>query len=182
MKIIKEFLFCYDPTMDEDKVKGAFNTFVDSLVVKNFLIEQIYTRLKINKTMALIFVNKLDGNQILILSKVIHEFIKDIQDKYVSINDYILKTSFDELQSSYNVIQQQEINNEIVKLNQAEQGQVFNENIPAVELTDEEGEEKKMSDFVKRTIFKLEGMQNFSKMDLKKSILGVFSRDNPNDY
>ena len=99
-KIIEEKEFSYDPTMDEDKVKGAFNTYVDSLVVKNFLIEQIYTRLKINKTMALNFVNKLDGNQVLILSKVIHEFIKDIQDKYVSINNYILKTSFDELQSS----------------------------------------------------------------------------------
>ena len=94
--------------MDEDKVKGAFNTYVDSLVINFFLIEQLYSRLKINKTMAMQFVNKLDGNQVLILSKVIHEFIKDIQDKYVSINDYILKTSFDELQSSYNVIQQQE--------------------------------------------------------------------------
>ena len=58
--------------------------------------------------MAMQFVNKLDGNQVLILSKVIHEFIKDIQDKYVSINDYILKTSFDELQGTYNVLQQQE--------------------------------------------------------------------------
>ena len=181
-KIIEEKEFSYDPTMDEDKVKGAFNTYVDSLVIKNFLIEQIYTRLKINKTMAMQFVNKLDGNQVLILSKVIHEFIKDIQDKYVSINDCILKTSFDELQSSYNVIQQQEKNNEIVKQNQAEQGQVLNENIPAEELADEETEEKKMSDFLKRTIFKLEGMQNFSKIDLKKTILGVFSRDNPNDY
>jgi hypothetical protein len=85
-------------------MKGAFNSYVDSLVIKNFLIEQIYTRLKISKTMALNFVNKLDGNQVLILSKVIHEFIKDIQDKYVNINDYILKTSFDELQGTYNTV------------------------------------------------------------------------------
>ena len=105
-------------------MKGAFNSYVDSLVIKNFLIEQIYTRLKINKTMATQFVNKLDGNQVLILSKVIHEFIKNIQDKYVSINDYILKTSFDELQGTYNVLQQQKKNNEIVKQNQAEQGEV----------------------------------------------------------
>ena len=75
-KIIEEKDLSYDPTMDEDKVKGAFNTYVDSLVVKNFLIEQIYTRLKINKTMALNFVNKFDGNQVLILSKIIQEFIK----------------------------------------------------------------------------------------------------------
>ena len=73
-------------------------------------------------------------------------------------------------------------NNEIVKQNQAEQGQVLQENIPAEELADEETEEKKMSDFLKKTIFKLEGMQSFSKIDLKKTILGVFLRDIPNYY
>jgi hypothetical protein len=171
--------------MDEDKVKGAFNSYVDSLVVKNFLIEQLYTRLKINKNMALNFVNKLDGNQVLILSKVINEFIQDIQDKYVSINDYILKTSFDELQGNYNVIQQQEKDNEIVKQNQVEQGQVLQENIPAEELVEDEEqgttEEKKMSDFLKNTIFKLEGVRNFSNIDFKKTILGVFlDEERPN--
>ena len=35
-KIIEEKGFSYDPTMDEDKFKGAFNTHVDSLVVKSF--------------------------------------------------------------------------------------------------------------------------------------------------
>ena len=65
-KIIEEKGFSYDPTINEDKMKGAFNSYVDSLVIKNFLIEQIYTRLKINKTMATQFVNKLDGNQVLI--------------------------------------------------------------------------------------------------------------------
>jgi hypothetical protein len=75
--------------------------------------------------MALNFVHKLDGNQVLILCKVIHEFIKDIQDKYVSINDYILKTSFDELQGTYNVLQQQEKNSETVKQNQAEQNENY---------------------------------------------------------
>jgi predicted transcriptional regulator len=63
-KIIEEKGFSYDPTINEDKMKGAFNNYVDSLVIKNFLIEQIYTRLKINKTMATQFVNKLDGNQV----------------------------------------------------------------------------------------------------------------------
>ena len=101
-KIIDEQEFTFDPTMDENKVKGAFNSYVDSLVVKNFLIEQIYSRLNISKSMALNFVNKLDGNQVLILSKVVNEFIKDIQERYVSINDYILKTRFDELQTNYN--------------------------------------------------------------------------------
>jgi hypothetical protein len=124
-KIIEEKDFNYDPSIKEDKVKGAFNTYMDSLVIKNFVIEQIYTRLKINKTMATQFVNKLDGNLVLILCKVIHEFIKDIQDKYVSINDYIFKTSFDELQGTYNVLQQQEKNNEIVNQNQAKQGEIL---------------------------------------------------------
>ena len=49
-------------------------------------------------------------------------------------------------------------------------------------MEDEENEEKKMSDFLKKTIFKLEGMQSFSKIDLKKTILGVFSRDNQDAY
>jgi len=84
------------------------------------------------------------------------------------------------LQGTYNVLQQQEKNNEIVKQNQAEQGEVLQENIPAEDF--EEGEESKMSDFLKRTIFKLEGTQSFSKIDLKKTILGVFSRDHPNDF
>jgi hypothetical protein len=43
LKIIEEKEFNYYPTMNEDKMKRAFNTYVDSLVVKNFLIEQIYT-------------------------------------------------------------------------------------------------------------------------------------------
>ena len=84
--------------------------------------------------MAMNFVNKLDGNQLLILSKVINEFITDIQSKYFSINDYILKTSFQELQTNYNVLQQQEKNKAIVKTNQQEQGEVLQENIPADEL------------------------------------------------
>ena len=117
---------------------GAFNSYVDSLVIKNFLIEQIYTRLKISKTIALSFVNKLDLNQVLILSKVINEFIKDIQESYTSINDYILKSSFDEFQSNYKVAEQQERNKQIVIDNQIEQGQILQENIPAEELQEEE--------------------------------------------
>jgi hypothetical protein len=67
-KIIEEKDFSYDPTINEDKMKGAFNNYVDSLVIKNFLIEQIYTRFKINITMATQFANKLHGNQVLVLS------------------------------------------------------------------------------------------------------------------
>ena len=35
-KIIEEKDFSYDPTINEDKMKGAFNSYVDSLVIKNF--------------------------------------------------------------------------------------------------------------------------------------------------
>jgi hypothetical protein len=136
--IIDKNKFGFDASIDENKAKGAFNSYVDSLVIKNFLIEQIYTRLKINKSMAVNFVNKLDGNQLLILSKVVNEFIKDIQSKYFSINDYILKSSFQELQTNYNVLQQQEKNKEIVRTNQQEQGEVLEENVPAEQLGAEE--------------------------------------------
>jgi len=137
-KIIDEGEFSLDPSVNDDKMVGAFNSYVDSLVIKNFLIEQIYTRLKISKTIALSFVNKLDLNQVLILSKVINEFIKDIQESYTSINDYILKSSFDEFQSNYKVAEQQERNKQIVIDNQIEQGQILQENIPADELQEEE--------------------------------------------
>jgi hypothetical protein len=56
-KIIEEKEFSYDPTIDEDKVQSAFNIYVDSLVNKKKLIEQLHTRLKINKTKAIQFVN-----------------------------------------------------------------------------------------------------------------------------
>jgi hypothetical protein len=182
-KIMDEQEFSYDPTMDENKVKGAFNSYVDSLVIKNYLIEQIYSRLKISKSMAMTFVNKLDGNQVLILSKVVNEFIQDIQDKYVSINDYLLKTSFDELLTNYNVIQQQDKNDEIVRQNQVEQGQVLQENISAEEFTEKDrlGEEEKMLDFLTK-VFKLEGIQDFGKPELKKVLFGELLYDNPEAF
>ena len=143
-KIIDEGEFSFDSSVNEDKMKGAFNSYVDSLVIKIFLIEQIYTRLNINKTIALNFVNKLDANQVLILSKVLNEFIKDIQENYTSINDYILKSSFDTFQSNYKVAEQQAKNNQIVVDNQVEQGQVLQENIPADELEQEEAKNEGM--------------------------------------
>ena len=188
-KIIDEQEFSFDPTMDENKVKGAFNSYVDSLVVKNFLIEQIYSRLKISKSMALNFVNKLDGNQVLILSKVVNEFIKDIQDKYININDYILKTSFDELQTNYNVIQLQEKNEDIIKQNQVEQGQILQENIPAEDLAEgeveeEENDEKQMIDFLNNIIFKLSGSTTLGtpKNQIMKTLLGQFVYKNPDAF
>jgi hypothetical protein len=129
--------------------------------------------------MAMQFVNKLDGNQVLILSKVIHEFIKDIQDKYVSINDYILKTSFDELQGTYNVLQQQEKNNEIVKQNQAEQNEVLQENIPAEE---EEDEKQNLINFLTKSIYKLKGNTGLRAVSAKKILLSEFVTGRPNSF
>ena len=191
-KIIDDQDFIFDPTIDEEKVKGAFNSYVDSLVVKNFLIEQIHTRLKINKNMAMQFVNKLDGNQVLILSKVINEFIKDIQDKYVSINDYILKRSFDELQGTYNVVQQQEKDNEIVRQNQVEQGEVLQENIPAEELEPQPAErepaevfadeQQKLISFLNKSIFKIKGRSRFTAISIKKILLSEYLTQTPNSF
>ena len=46
-KIIDESGFSFDPNEDNQKLKGA-NNYVDTLVVKNYMIEQLQTRLKIS--------------------------------------------------------------------------------------------------------------------------------------
>ena len=73
-KIIDESGFSFDPELENNKVKGAFNNYVDTLVIKNYMIEQLQTRLKISKSLSTQFVNKLNGNQILILSKNLNDF------------------------------------------------------------------------------------------------------------
>ena len=65
-KIIDESGFSFDPNEDNQQLKGAFNNYVDTLVVKNYIIEQIQSRLKISKSLSTQFVNELNGNQILI--------------------------------------------------------------------------------------------------------------------
>ena len=86
-KIIDESGFSFDPDADNTQLKGAFNNYVDTLVVKNFMIEQLQTRLKISKSLSTQFVNKLNGNQILILSKNLNDFIKYVDDNHNNIND-----------------------------------------------------------------------------------------------
>jgi hypothetical protein len=207
-RIIDKTKFGFDPSIAENRAKGAFNSYKDSLVIKLFLIEQIYTRLKINKNMAVNFVNKLDGNQLLILSKVINEFITDIQSKYFSINDYILRSSFDEFQANYNVIQQQEQNKQIVKENQEVEGDILQQNIPAgslkeleepntpppvyTETNETEGaeeqksgddkEDKLMIEFLKNTVFKIKGQSGRGQgaIDVKKILYGESQANNAN--
>jgi len=110
------------------------------------MIEQLQTRRKISKSLSTQFVNKLNGIQILTLSKNINDFIKYIDDNHNNINDindYILLPSFDNLEKDYNIIQQNEKNKEVVRDNQQETGEVLQENIPAdkLEEAEEEAEE-----------------------------------------
>ena len=79
-KIIDNSMMNFDPLNQDKTSKGIFNSFVDSLVIKNFLIEQLYTRLKLNKNVVQSFVNKLNSNDILILNKTLNEYIQYIKD------------------------------------------------------------------------------------------------------
>ena len=60
----------FDPLNQDKQPKEVFNNFVDSLIIKNFLIEQLYTRLKLNKNVVQSFVNKLNSNDIIIMNKI----------------------------------------------------------------------------------------------------------------
>ena len=121
--------------------------------------------------------NKLNGNQILILSKNLNDFIKYVDDNHNNINDYILMSSFNNLQKDYNITQQQEKNKEVIRENQQETGEILQESIPADELEadkgpaeepDEPDEIKKFIYFLDRTIFKLRGMRSFTKPDIQR--------------
>ena len=129
-KIIDNSMMNFDPLNQDKQAKGVFNSFVDSLVIKNFLIEQLYTRLKLNKNVVQSFVNKLNSNDILIMNKTLNEYIQYIKDNYETVNDYILKNSFNELKKNYNVKELQEKNKEIITQNQEETNDTIRDNIP----------------------------------------------------
>jgi hypothetical protein len=59
-KIIDESGFSFDPELENDKVKVAFNNYVDTLVIINCMIEQLQTRLKINTFLSTQFVIELN--------------------------------------------------------------------------------------------------------------------------
>jgi len=145
-KIIDESGFSFDPDADNKQLKGAFNNYVDTLVVKNYMIEQLQTRLKISKSLSTQFVNKLNGNQVLILSKNLNDFIKYVDDNHNNINDYILMSSFNNLQKDYNITIQKEKNKEVIRDNQQETGEILQESIPADELEGAEEEEAPVVD------------------------------------
>ena len=84
------------------------------LVIKNYLVEQLYSRLKLNKNVVQSFVNKLNSNDIVIMNKTLNEYIEYIKDNYQTVNDYILNNSYNELKKIYNVKELQEKNKEII--------------------------------------------------------------------
>jgi hypothetical protein len=139
-KIIDNSSLNFDPINQDKSSKGVFNSFVDSLVIKNFLIEQLYTRLKLNKNVVQSFVNKLNSNDILIMNKTLNEYIQYIKDNYQNANDYILKNSFDELKKNYNVKELQEKNKEIIKQDQEERSGIVQENISDTTLNPAAGD------------------------------------------
>jgi len=192
-KIIDESGFSFDPDADNKQLKGAFNNYVDTLVVKNFMIEQLQSRLKISKSLSTQFVNKLNGNQVLILSKNLNDFIKYVDDNHNNINDYILMSSFNNLQKDYNITQQQEKNKEVIRDNQQETGEILQESIPADELEPEEEPDKgpaeepedpdepddkfteevrKFISFLQNTVYKIRGQTSSIRgPDIKKTLL-----------
>jgi hypothetical protein len=87
----------FDPVNQDKTAKGVLNSFVDFLVTKNYLVEQLYTRLKLKNNVVQSFVNKLNSDDIIIMNKTLNEYIQYIEDNYENINDYILKNSFNEL-------------------------------------------------------------------------------------
>jgi len=139
---------------------------------------------------------------LLLLSKNLNEFIKYLVDNHNNINDYILKTSFNVLQSNYNLTQQQEKNNEIVRKYQIETGQTINENVPAEQLEqaqEEEGmdegipptpatpkfteEGQKFVSFLNQTIFKIKGIRGIiTAPTIKKIVLSELLFGKPNSF
>ena len=57
-------------------------------MIKNFLVEQLYTRLKLNKNVVQSFVNKLNSNDIIIMNKNLNAYIEYIKDNYENVNYY----------------------------------------------------------------------------------------------
>ena len=140
-KIIDNSSSNFDVINQDKTAKGVFNSFVDSLVIKNYLVEQLYTRLKLNKNVVQSFVNKLNSNDILIINKTLNEYIQYIKDNYQNANDYILKNSFDELKKNYNVKELQQKNKEIITQNQEDMNDTIRDAIPGDNVDEAEDEE-----------------------------------------
>ena len=79
----------------EPKKSNVFASYVDFIVVKNIVVENLTDRLNINKDVAVAFITKLNMDEVYILSSNLQDFIKFIKaTSPAGINDYILKTNF----------------------------------------------------------------------------------------
>ena len=199
-KIIDESGFSYDPELENNQIKGTFNSYVDTLVIKNYMIEQLQSRLEISKSLSTSFVNKLHGNELLILYKNLNDFIKHIDKNHNNINDFILKSSFNVLQSNYNITQQQEKNKEIVRNYQIETGQIIDENVsPEQQRAEEEegidetipptpaspkftDEGQKFVSFLNKTVFQIKGTRGFTSPTIRKVVLSELLYGKPNSF
>ena len=188
-----------DPELENNQIKGTFDRYVDTLVIKNYITEQLQSRLKISKSLATQFVNKLNGNEVLILSKILNEFIKYLEDTYNNINDYILRSSFNVLQSNYNITQQKEKNQEIIKNKQDERDEAIRGTLPAEQLEQAEEEEgmdetitatpkfteegQKFVSFLNKTIFKVKGIRGIiTAPTIKKIVFIELLYGKPNSF
>ena len=87
-KFIDKSIVNFDPLNQDKQTKEGLNSFVDSLVIKNFLIEQLYTRFKLSKNIVQSFVNKLISNDIIIMNKTLNQYIQYIKDNYETVNEF----------------------------------------------------------------------------------------------
>ena len=79
----------------EPKKSNVFGSYVDYIVVKNFVVESLTDRLNVNKDVVVAFITKLNMEEVYILSSRLQDFIKFIKETSpAGINDYILKTNF----------------------------------------------------------------------------------------
>lgn len=85
-----------DVLYDNKPKSNVFGSYVDQLVIKNFTIETLQTRLKLSKETVVSFVSKLNPDELYILSQHLQDFIKYILEtnNNSGVNDFILKTNF----------------------------------------------------------------------------------------
>lgn len=118
----------YDQDILFEKPKeNIFGSFVDFVVVKGFIIDQIKDRLKLNKSSVSSFVNNLNKDEIYILSKHLQDFIKFTQTTNPhAINDYILKSAFTTFKLQYEAQEKQKKDSQLLN-------SVFEETKEAIE-------------------------------------------------
>lgn len=107
---------------DKKPKSNVFGTYVDFIVVKNHIIEQLKDRLKTNKESVVSFVSKLNMDELFIVSQRLQDFIKFILDTNKgTVNDYILKSNFTTFKIAHDKEEQQKSNEQIVRVAKQEE-------------------------------------------------------------